>query len=149
LELSNQKNINHLKNLAWHLYKYLYYISYLRNSLSEAYINRTSNSLSYWKWSNVQKDIDSHGNHGKLEHATSYKIGALAKYRCERGYKIKGSPFSENLCLSARRMESRVVKYHNASISISKYLILFIEKYILPNQLFILYRYNRWIVDYL
>jgi hypothetical protein len=26
--------------------------------------------------------------------ATSYKIGALAKYRCERGYKVVGEPLS-------------------------------------------------------
>lgn len=26
--------------------------------------------------------------------ATSYKIGALAKYRCERGYKVIGEPLS-------------------------------------------------------
>lgn len=26
--------------------------------------------------------------------ATSYKIGALVKYRCERGYKVVGDPLS-------------------------------------------------------
>lgn len=26
--------------------------------------------------------------------ATSYKIGALVKYRCERGYKVVGEPLS-------------------------------------------------------
>jgi hypothetical protein len=58
--------------------------------------------------------------------STTYKIGALVKYRCERGYKVIGEPLStcEDTGQWSGAVPQCVCKYHYVSTVLFSYLLI-------------------------